>query len=421
MADLSQEWDTATPLQSEWDAAAPKAAAPRKSPLLPSYDNNDVPKWGAENPNLFGLYGAARSLVRPVVETAGAVGGATLGALTPVPGATLAGSGGGYAGSKRVADYILGDQSNNTATGIAGDVALGALLQGAGNVVGKGVGKLIPESWKNGIYLSGMKPSLGMRTAMTPAEQKTFAETGRRMGAVPSDTVGAVQSKMGFQGDEQLRGNLDELASQVKGIIQGFDASGKTVKAADVVTRLDDLLAYGDTVAPVDPEFKLAIETVKKELLAGPADIPAGQAQVMKQHIYKTFKNSYNTPKYDEAVVQGKKQVARGLKEELQNLDPTNTLLRDTNAAEGDLITFLNPYERAVSRIARKDFIPLSLSNATSVGGLKTAAAKMLDGSAIKTRAAILMSQPTGPTREALGNYTPEMAIALKNYLDSRR
>ena len=70
-----------------------------------------VPQWGVEHPTLYGIAGAAKETLAPVVEAAGMVGGALAGAPAgPVGG--VAGAGLGYAGARRLvtaADVALGN------------------------------------------------------------------------------------------------------------------------------------------------------------------------------------------------------------------------------------------------------------------------------------------------------------------------
>ena len=86
---------------------APTQAAP-PSEGIPS-GRGDVPEWGRKNPTLYGIAGAAREVLGPIIEAGGALlggaGGAVAGAPAGPVGAAaggVAGAGGGYAAGKEI-------------------------------------------------------------------------------------------------------------------------------------------------------------------------------------------------------------------------------------------------------------------------------------------------------------------------------
>lgn len=101
----------------------------------------DVPAWGRENPTLYGIAGAARETLGPLVEAAGAGVGGAMGARSGPAGA-LAGSGLGYAGAKELtgkADVALGNAprvpvTNQLLTALE-NAGMGAAFEAGGQVL----------------------------------------------------------------------------------------------------------------------------------------------------------------------------------------------------------------------------------------------------------------------------------------------
>lgn len=126
---------------------------------------DNVPEWGRENPNLYGVYGAGKELFEqvgaPVIEGLGLVGGGIAGTPGGIPG-QITGASLGYAGAKKGTEIIrrriesLGtDEALPTERTIPQEIAAsgqdiktGALMEMGGRVavpvmsgIVKGVGK----------------------------------------------------------------------------------------------------------------------------------------------------------------------------------------------------------------------------------------------------------------------------------------
>lgn len=377
-------------------------------------DSGAGPEWSAQYPNLYGLYGAGKAVLRTGLEAGGTALGAAGGSFVPVPGASLVGAGAGYAVGKRGADVLLGESPDMSAGGIATDVALGGAMQGAGNIIGKGVMKAMPQSWIDKLYASSLKLSTSP-SVLPIAERKEIINTGLREGAVPN-----------LKGYEKILEKVDGLNKQVEDIISKAAGNNESVSSTAVATRLDALLAKGDRLQKVDPKFKESIEKVKAELLNGPDQIPVAQAQEMKRHIYKVYRDYYGIDDATAALVQGKKAVARGFKEEIESLHPE---IKGLNLTEGELINFLDPFGRAVARIQNRDLVGLGMQMAPMTASALTAGssaaakmgmiAKLVDTPSIKARLAILLHRAkaagTSSVRQAAGAATPTAIIAGKN------
>jgi len=136
-------------------ASAPPVVAPK--PLAPI--DTGIPEWGRNNPQLYGIAGAAKTVLSPIAEGLGMAGGAVLGAAGG-PATSVLGAGLGYGGARslsRAADVAMGEAPAETAgqaiTRGAEDVLTGATMEAGGRVaapiiakgaqlVGKGVGRV---------------------------------------------------------------------------------------------------------------------------------------------------------------------------------------------------------------------------------------------------------------------------------------
>lgn len=394
-------------------------------------EQNVVPKWGAENPNLYGAYGAGKALLQAGAETLGTTMGAAGGALIPAPGTSVVGAGAGYAAGKRIGknvvhgiEQLAGENPQplepDTAGNVALDVATGSLLQGAGNIISEGFMRAVPQSVIDKLYASSIK----MPTTM-PGRKEAIA-TGLKEGAVPTESVGAIGKWLGMKGRQQIVDKIENLDNQVSDIIENAMISGDTVSARAVAKGLDDLLDKGARIRKVDPSYGDAIDKVKKEFLSGSDAIDVKTAQEMKRHIYKVYQDYYGAPDAIGAYIQGKKTLARGLKEQLEQKYPE---IASLNMEEGQLLKFLDPFNRAIGRIQNRDIVGLgmqtapvagaALSGGASVAAKVAAAAKIIDTPSVKARLAVLLnsSKRSGisPARQAIGNAAPALIIGASN------
>src|SRR3990172_6839884 len=76
-----------------------------------------VPAWAARYPNLYGIAGAARETLDPVIKAGAMIGGGVAGTAAAGPMGGLAGTGLGFAGAKNLlesADVALGNIPGST-------------------------------------------------------------------------------------------------------------------------------------------------------------------------------------------------------------------------------------------------------------------------------------------------------------------
>ena len=145
------------------DATLTMLATPERKTAAPKASNipapqKEVPAWARKYPPLYGVAGALRETLGPLVEMggmiAGGLAGATAGTFGAGPVGTAAGgitgAGLGYGvgkGATRLVDVALGNAPAQslaqTLPQAAGDVLTGAEMETGGRVLGSAVGRLI--------------------------------------------------------------------------------------------------------------------------------------------------------------------------------------------------------------------------------------------------------------------------------------
>ena len=266
--------------------------------LSKKYDPENVPDWGKDHPNLYGLYGAAKGVAAAGVEGGAAAGGAALGAMGgaiagPVGAGAggIAGSGVGFAAGKRLSQAIgLSDEPmDNSAGGIAKDVAIGAVMGAvpeAASLVGKGV-RLIPGGDTAVNLLTKAPVGPGMLDA---ARSANLAKLTGEM-----DTSFTKAVRPGVAGNRtatQSADYLDNARTAVKEIVLNKDNLGLTDSEGEAVDSLPKSL----------PQFRQAIDATKKSIWQRVEDINASAgeagAEVPLQSAVDELNNLATKPVY---------------------------------------------------------------------------------------------------------------------------
>jgi hypothetical protein len=254
-------------------------------------------------------------------------------------------------------------------------------------------------------------------------------KTGLKYRFIPKHEAGWLEKKLGMNGVEDLELKIGSLNNDIDSIIGDATNLNKKISTADVVQRLDDLLAKGDDIRFVDPEYKKVIRRVRAAMLKQGNEMTPYEAQKSKQHIYKVYRDSYvNRANRGDAIIDAKQAQARGLKEELEYLDPR---IKPYNAEEGALLNFLTPAERATLRIQNNNPLSLGSYQAVQAGraalgpdigpkvGLVAAGLQLPQNSA---RLAILLDalkkSPVSRGRAQIGKASPFGMVAYKNAID---
>jgi hypothetical protein len=231
------------------------------------------------------------------------------------------------------------------------------------------------------LYQSALKPS----TTLTPAERSGIIQTGLEQKIHVSEA-----------GADRLSALLTDLQAKTKAIIatnpdapiNKFAVASRlnapAARAANQVNPVGDLNA----IARAGNEF----------LREQPAEIPAARAQDLKTGTYQSLGDkAYGELKG--AQIEGQKALARGLKEELQNIFPE---LQNLNPKQAKLYDLQPELHRAIGRIDNHDLISLgtpmtttagtAIANSSKVGLAAGILKTVLDNPMLKSRLAIALN-----------------------------
>lgn len=194
------------------------------SPQSNQLQEKQLPDWMLNNPKLAGLYRAGRTVLDPVLEAGGLIGGGIIGSgVTPIAG-TVAGAGLGYAGAKgleSIISEIAGEKEPPTTLpqGLieAGkNVLQGAEMEMGGQIGGKVlpiIGKGIKKVYTGVTGLTSMQSNKAVEKALagSPAFKEAM-RTGDQEAVLQDMKKGfqdlAIQRKTVYQND------LDALTQQ---------------------------------------------------------------------------------------------------------------------------------------------------------------------------------------------------------------
>ncbi len=281
--------------------------------------------------------------------------------------------------------------------------AAGAVLGGAGPVAGEVAGaaasKLAPA-----LYQSALKPTWAM---------------AKKQGMQMIDTGLGLKIPVSAEGAAALDTHIQNLRDAINQGIDQRTAAGRTVDSTKVVEALDGLKDWAKNT--LDPQPKLeAIQKLEDNFIAAHGQtIPLDKAQQLKINTYGEIKNSYG--EMSNVETEAKKQLARGLKEQISAVFPEVAGLNDQQSKALGLDEALT---RAVWRIDNKDMLGIGLPLAASAGhaalggpGLTAAMVGkiLLDNPAIKSRLAIVLgkkgvSNATGIVSSRIGDLLKEGA-----------
>lgn len=348
--------------------AQPKTAQPTPQDNTPEWATGQG-KFGSMGPTVYGMYGAGRELLRTGIETAGATAGAAGGALIPVPGTSLVGGGLGYAGGKRVANAVLGEDVDTSVTGIGKDVAVGGFMTGAGKVLGMipGVKRLLAPS----------QASVGTKPVGTGALDKTAsAMMEKSMKVPPSSVIGGVKVNrekaietaldngipITKGGLKRVQGLIDDLGEQMDAVVAGNpNALIKTDSVLEPVMTLKD---WASKTVNGQANAKKIDRVIKQFKDQYGDEITVAQAQEIKRNTNAFLKKSYGElkPVTEEAT----KQIVRGLKDRIAQEIPE---IAGVNLKYGEMKNLERVLERAVNRTGNWDWFSLSAGMAGSIVG----------------------------------------------------
>jgi len=336
-------------------------------------------KFGGEQKELKARGEAPASLQRTIGETAvnelpaigATVGGVTMG----IPGAAAGGMLGQAA--KRALRYQMGEappaQAGEFARDVAGEGLKQGALEGAGRVVGAGVGlarKAALPLYKGTLSFAPLE-SLPARTEA--------AEQGLRMLRAP------VSERAGLPKVDQF---VKDMTAKVDAEIAKAQKAGVQIDTEKILAPVREQVAeYAKSLAPTAPtEAARNIErdivlrlgghevnvagpggTVVKRLVPGPRFMEPMEAQEAKRATSRTLRKAYGEEKGP--AVEALKSGERGAKEAIEAAVPG---VKDPNWQEHVALTLKDSMERAVKAKPGflKDWTPYILGSAAAATAL---------------------------------------------------
>lgn len=258
----------------------------------------------------------------------------------------------------------------------------GAAAGAAGPAIGAGAEAVANSRIPQKLYQSALKPTW----AMVKKEGLSMLDTGlKEQIPVSAEGLGIVEKK------------INDIRQQITNGIQARAAQGRTVDTAEVLKSLDGLEDfYRNTAAP-----EAALDTLKgiRDQFAQyhGQQIPVDKAQKIKINTYQELKNSYG--EMASAKIEGLKQVARGLKEQISSVFPE---IAGLNEQQSKLLGLDDALYRAVWRIENHQMMgigsPLAAAAGHALLGGPGAAAGfagklLLDDPTLKSKLAIAIAK----------------------------
>jgi hypothetical protein len=156
-------------------------------------------------------------------------------------------------------------------------------------------------------------------------------------------------------GVNALRTKGEALNQQVSDLIAQH---GGTVDKNAVAGRIQDVIDRVERSQATPQDARAAAERVYDQFISNgliPKNVPVGQAQEVKQGIYKMLKDKYG--ELGSETVESQKAIARGFKEEIEKAIPE---VADKNSEASKLWNALNVAERKALIESRKHILGIS-------------------------------------------------------------
>ena len=315
-----------------------------------------------------GLIGAGQQFLKPTLPLV----------IGAAPIAAAVGFGSGYVGTKtgqKVAELAGATPEQQE---LAGDIGGFAASVGGGKLASlRGTAAEVAPK----LYQSALKPS----TTMSASKVSQVINTGLKQ-EIPVSPAGA----------EKIGTLIDDLNQQISGKIQQGAGQGVTVNKFAVTSRLGDTAKqFGSQVNPVK-DLNTIGRAGNEFLKEQPGEIPADQAQAIKQGTYQQISKSYG--KLSNAAIESQKSLARGIKEELASQIPE---IGSLNEQESQLIGLDKAMERAVNRISNHQLMGIgtpivagaagAVTKSTGIGAAAGIIKAVIDDPIVKSKLAIAL------------------------------
>ena len=230
-------------------------------------------------------------------------------------------------------------------------------------------GKLIPSKGvlsPERLYQGSLK--MGTGEALSQEERIKRVATGLENGIMPT-----------VEGLDKVRNLIGKIDNEVQATISKGGYGGNPISTDAVISYLGELKEFAKNT--LTQESLLKIEKIEERFKkAHGTAMSVEDAHQLKKNTYVELNKFYDQFQRN-AAIETKKQLARGLKEEVYNLYPE---LRELGKEEGALIALQDSLEKAVKRINNRDVvgigIPIKGVMGASVGGPQGGAIGLVSG-----------------------------------------
>ncbi len=253
----------------------------------------------------------------------------------------------------------------------------------------------------------------GIRGAMRDKANRIYESAAKWPTGLTPETREAITKTLLKEKIPLTRGGYDNLMGTVSDINSQIDSAikaeaNKPIDAVAVVKRMQPAITKAlDSYDPASNISDIKAEFDKFMKNWGNGKLTMGKAQTIKKDIYRQLERNYEAAEkdpfgaYSEAKIAAMKQIARGLKEEIES-NSSNKFLKELNAKESELLT-AEPYlRRAINRIGNRNILSLddvlAATGGAVVAGPQGAATagvikKILGSPGIKSRIAIQLAK----------------------------
>jgi hypothetical protein len=263
----------------------------------------------------------------------------------------------------------------------------------AARSAGKTAAKLGPDP--EGLIQTGAK----WKTTLPPEEAKKLSRT-------------MIDEKLTLNpaGYESLENTITSVNNDIKAGLKPH--SNKPIAATDVIKRTSEARKKAESAYDAATETAKVDAEVQRFLDNWDGKLTVGKAQTIKQDIYRQLKKHYDSVGkggpglYADGEIAAKKNIARGLKEEIEISVP-DANIKALNARESQLLNLEPHMRRAVGRIGNHNIMSLDDVLATTAGavlggpvaGVAAGVAKRALGSpAMKSRLAMALDTLANPS-----------------------
>lgn len=273
--------------------------------------------------------------------------------------------------------------------------ALLGAISGKANKVGVKTSKVYQQNKTN------IAPKIGdtLQTVAQRIYQSALKPTKAILDKYPDVVKTGLEEKIPVTREaiDRVGSSIDALNAEIGRQIESGKSKGQVVLSSNVVKAMADTVSfYQDTIGgkqSVKELQQLAKQFAKEEGVS----IPVDRAQRLKVNTYQVLRKAYGELKGVE--IEGRKAIARGLKEELVSAIPE---LKTLNARESQLIGLEQALERFTGRYSNKDLIDLTSGIGGAVGAAVDGGGGLLKGFALTKLAKMAVDHPSINSRLAI-------------------